>query len=207
MNETIDDNKIESQSSIIHVVEGSIASRTKEITKQPKRERSSTVQILPPAPKIKKDQRDAQQRIFGPIRRFYYRSFRIVSKLCTFTEEEKSNVDSLELCSILAYSCLKPKVRCFDKKPPIFVLDQLIRNGNAFLHVKGSQEHVSIISKPLKPPKIMNTIGSTKQTNRTLSKHVKILLNPLSANVYMRVGLSCRYRHVGILLSCSTTHL
>ncbi|CAF3092668.1 unnamed protein product [Rotaria sp. Silwood2] len=150
---------------------------------------------------------EAQQRIFGPIRRFYYRSFRIVSKLCTFTEEEKSNVDSLELCSILAYSCLKPKVRCFDKKPPIFVLDQLIRNGNAFLHVKGSQEHVSIISKPLKPPKIMNTIGSTKQTNRTLSKHVKILLNPLSANVYMRVGLSCRYRHVGILLSCSTTNL
>ncbi|CAF4679332.1 unnamed protein product [Rotaria sp. Silwood2] len=69
---------------------------------------------------------EAQQRIFGPIRRFYYRPF-----------QEKSNVDSLELCSIFAYSCLKPKVRCFDKKPTIFVLDQLIRNGNAFLHVKG----------------------------------------------------------------------
>ncbi|CAF3540954.1 unnamed protein product [Rotaria sp. Silwood1] len=69
---------------------------------------------------------EAQQRIFGPIRRFYYRSF-----------QEKSNVDSLELCSILAYSCLKSKVRCFDKKPTIFVLHQLIRNGNAFLRVKG----------------------------------------------------------------------
>ncbi|CAF1030696.1 unnamed protein product [Rotaria sordida] len=145
MNEAIDDNKIESQPPTIHVVEDSIASRTKEITKRAKRE---PVQILPPAPKIKKGQR-----------------------------EEKSNVDSLELCSILAYSCLKPKVQCFDKKPTIFVLHQLIRNG------------------------------SSKQTNRTLSKHVQILLSPLSANAYMLVGLSCRYRHVGILLSCSTTNL
>lgn len=40
MNETTDDNKIESQPPITHVVEDSIASRTKEITKRPKRERS-----------------------------------------------------------------------------------------------------------------------------------------------------------------------
>ncbi|CAF3464475.1 unnamed protein product [Rotaria sp. Silwood1] len=131
MNETIDDNKIESQPLIIHVVEGSITSRMKEITKRPKCERSSTVQILPPAIQFFNTRRclvnpEAQQRIFGPIRRFYYRSF-----------QEKSNVDSLELCSILAYSCLKSKVRCFDKKPTIFVLHQLIRNGNAFLRVKG----------------------------------------------------------------------
>ncbi|CAF5074886.1 unnamed protein product, partial [Rotaria socialis] len=55
---------------------------------------------------------EAQQRTFGQIRCFYYRSFRTVSKLCTFTEEEKSNVDSLELRSVLAYLCLKPKVKC-----------------------------------------------------------------------------------------------
>ncbi|CAF1110061.1 unnamed protein product [Rotaria sordida] len=108
MDEAIDDNKIESQPPIIHDVEDSIASRTKEITQRAKRE---PIQILPPAPKIKKGQR-AQQRIFGPIRRFYYRTFRTVSKLCTFTEG-------------------------FDKKPTIFVLHQLIRNGNAFLRVKG----------------------------------------------------------------------
>ncbi|CAF5085635.1 unnamed protein product [Rotaria magnacalcarata] len=158
MNETTDDNKVEPQPPITHVVEDSIASRTKEITKRPKRERSPTVQILPPAPKIKKvkevapklpdktkwtmeEQKqffsalriygknfealgqffntrrrlvnpEAQQRTFGQIRCFYYRSFRTVSKLCTFTEEEKSNVDSLELRSVLAYLCLKPKVKC-----------------------------------------------------------------------------------------------
>ncbi|CAF0889864.1 unnamed protein product [Rotaria sp. Silwood1] len=252
MNETTtDDNKTESQPPIIHVVEDSIASRTKEITKRPKRERSPTVQIQPPAPKIKKvkevapklpdktkwtmeEQKqffsalriygknfealgqffntrrrlvnpEAQQRTFGQIRCFYYRSFRTVSKLCTFTEEEKSNVDSLELRSVLAYLCLKPKVKCFDKKPTISVLHQLIRNGNAFLRVKGQREHVSIIGKALKPPKTTNTIGSSKQTDRTLSKHVKILLSPLSANAYMRVGLSCRYPHVEVLLSRSTT--
>ncbi|CAM4816236.1 unnamed protein product [Rotaria magnacalcarata] len=251
MNETTDDNKVEPQPPITHVVEDSIASRTKEITKRPKRERSPTVQILPPAPKIKKvkevapklpdktkwtmeEQKqffsalriygknfealgqffntrrrlvnpEAQQRTFGQIRCFYYRSFRTVSKLCTFTEEEKSNVDSLELRSVLAYLCLKPKVKCFDKKPTISVLHHLIRNGNAFLRVKGQREHVSIIGKALKPPKTTNTIGSSKQTDRTLSKHVKILLSPLSANAYMRVGLSCRYPHVEILLSRSTT--
>ncbi|CAF2952983.1 unnamed protein product [Rotaria sp. Silwood2] len=252
MNETTtDDNKIESQPPIIHVVEDSIASRTKEITKRPKRERSPTVQIQPPAPKIKKvkevapklpdktkwtmeEQKqffsalriygknfealgqffntrrrlvnpEAQQRTFGQIRCFYYRSFRTVSKLCTFTDEEKSNVDSLELRSVLAYLCLKPKVKCFDKKPTISVLHQLIRNGNAFLRVKGQREHVSIIGKALKPPKTANTLGSSKQTDRTLSKHVKILLSPLSSNAYMRVGLSCRYPHVEVLLSRSTT--
>ncbi|CAF4980009.1 unnamed protein product [Rotaria sp. Silwood1] len=125
MNETIDDNKIESQPLIIHVVEGSITSRMKEITKRPKCERSSTFSQFFNTRRCLVNP-EAQQRIFGPIRRFYYRSF-----------QEKSNVDSLELCSILAYSCLKSKVRCFDKKPTIFVLHQLIRNGNAFLRVKG----------------------------------------------------------------------
>ncbi len=48
-------------------------------------------------------------------------------------------------------------------------------------------------------------LGSTKQTDRTLSKHVKILLNPASSNAYMRVALSCRYPHVEVLLSRSTT--
>jgi len=135
--------------------------------------------------------------------------------------EEKSNIDSFELRSVLAYLCLKPKVKCkfrkkislfvlfsklgFDKKPTISVLHQLIRNGNAFLRVKGQREHVSIIGKALKPPKTTNTLGSTKQTDRTLSKHVKILLNPSSPNAYMRVALSCRYPHVEVLLSRSTT--
>ena len=75
----------------------------------------------------------------------------------------------------------------------------------------------------MKPPKIPNTIGkrlnnllgesgsiipfsgSTKQTDRTLSKHIKILLSPASANAYMRVALSCRYPHVEVLLSRTTT--
>ncbi|UJR35597.1 hypothetical protein I4U23_028348 [Adineta vaga] len=233
------------------VVEDSIASRTKEITKRPKRERSPTLQIQAPAPKVKKikevapklpdktkwtmeEQKqfftalriygknfealgqcfntrrrlvnpEAQKRTFGQIRCFYYRSFRTVSKLCTFTEEEKSNVDSLELRSVLAYLCLKPKVKCFDKKPAISVLHQLIRNGNAFLRVKGQREHVSIIGKALKPPKTANTLGSTKQSDRTLSKHVKILLSPASPTAYMRVALSCRYPHVEVLLSRTTT--
>jgi hypothetical protein len=83
----------------------------------------------------------------------------------------------LELRSVLAYLCLKPKVKCkffrrkfindfrlffrigFDKKPTITVLHQLIRNGNAFLRVKGQREHVSIIGKALKPPKTSNTLG------------------------------------------------
>jgi hypothetical protein len=47
----------------------------------------------------------------------------------------------------------------FDKKPTISVLHQLIRNGNAFLRVKGQREHVSIIGKALKPPKTTNTLG------------------------------------------------
>ena len=47
--------------------------------------------------------------------------------------------------------------------------------------------------------------GSTKQTDRTLSKHVKILLSPASPNAYMRVALSCRYPHIEVLLSRSTT--
>ncbi|CAF4136831.1 unnamed protein product [Adineta steineri] len=257
MNETTeDDNKIEllpppPLPPIINVIEDSIASRTKEITKRPKRERSPPIQILPPAPKIKKvkevapklpdktkwtleEQKqffgalriygknfealgqffntrrrlvnpEAQKRTFGQIRCFYYRSFRTVSKLCTFTEEEKSNVDSFELRSVLAYLCLKPKVKYFDKKPTITVLHQLIRNGNAFIRVKGQREHVSIIGKALKPPKTSNTLGSTKQTDRTLSKHVKILLSPASSNAYMRVALSCRYPHVEVLLSRSTT--
>lgn len=102
-------------------------------------------------------------------------------------------------------------------------MQQLIRNGNAFLRVKGQREHVSIIGKALKPPKTTNTLGmrrislseyrkdskiysgSTKQTDRTLSKHVKILLSPASPNAYMRVALSCRYPHIEILLSRSTT--
>ena len=41
MNETIEDNKVELPlPTTTHVVEDSIASRTKEITKRPKRERS-----------------------------------------------------------------------------------------------------------------------------------------------------------------------
>jgi hypothetical protein len=48
-------------------------------------------------------------------------------------------------------------------------------------------------------------LGSTKQTDRTLSKHVKILLSPTSSNAYMRVALSCRYPHIEVLLSRSTT--
>ncbi|CAF0946078.1 unnamed protein product [Adineta steineri] len=257
MNETAEDIKVEPPPlpppplPTQNVVEDSIASRTKEITKRPKRDRSPTLQIQPPAPKIKKikevapklpdktkwtmeEQKqffsalriygknfealgqcfntrrrlvnpEAQKRTFGQIRCFYYRSFRTVSKLCTFTEEEKSNVDSLELRSVLAYLCLKPKVKCFDKKPAISVLHQLIRNGNAFLRVKGQREHVSIIGKALKPPKTANTLGSTKQTDRTLSKHVKVLLSPASSNAYMRVALSCRYPHVEVLLSRTTT--
>ncbi len=51
----------------------------------------------------------------------------------------------------------------------------------------------------------MNDLGSSKQTDRTLSKHIKISLSPSSANAYMRVGLSCRYPHVEVLLSRSTT--
>ena len=47
----------------------------------------------------------------------------------------------------------------FDKKPTITVLHQLIRNGNAFLRVKGQREHVSIIGKALKPPKTVNGLG------------------------------------------------
>ncbi|CAF2380202.1 unnamed protein product [Rotaria sp. Silwood2] len=252
MNETTEENKIElPPPPLPNVIEDSIASRTKEITKRPKRERSPTLQIQPPAPKIKKikevapklsdktkwtmeEQKqfftalriygknfealgqcfntrrrlvnpEAQKRTFGQIRCFYYRSFRTVSKLCAFTEEEKSNVDSLELRSVLAYLCLKPKVKCFDKKPAISILHQLIRNGSAFLRVKGQREHVSIIGKALKPPKTANTIGSTKQTDRTLSKHIKILLSPASPNAYMRVALSCRYPHVEVLLSRTTT--
>ncbi|CAF0720324.1 unnamed protein product [Rotaria sordida] len=252
MNETIEENKVDlPPPPIPNVIEDSIASRTKEITKRPKRERSPTLQIQPPAPKIKKikevapklsdktkwtmeEQKqfftalriygknfealgqcfntrrrlinpEAQKRTFGQIRCFYYRSFRTVSKLCTFTEEEKSNVDSLELRSVLAYLCLKPKVKCFDKKPAISILHQLIRNGSAFLRVKGQREHVSIIGKALKPPKTTNTLGSTKQTDRTLSKHIKILLSPASPNAYMRVALSCRYPHVEVLLSRTTS--
>ncbi|CAF3382068.1 unnamed protein product [Rotaria sp. Silwood1] len=254
MNETTEENKVElppPPPPIPNVIEDSIASRTKEITKRPKRERSPTLQIQPPAPKIKKikevapklsdktkwtmeEQKqfftalriygknfealgqcfntrrrlvnpEAQKRTFGQIRCFYYRSFRTVSKLCTFTEEEKSNVDSLELRSVLAYLCLKPKVKCFDKKPAISILHQLIRNGSAFLRVKGQREHVSIIGKALKPPKTANTLGSTKQTDRTLSKHIKVLLSPSSPNAYMRVSLSCRYPHVEVLLSRTTT--
>ncbi|CAF4913334.1 unnamed protein product, partial [Rotaria socialis] len=53
----------------------------------------------------------------------------------------------------------KPKVKCFDKKPTISVLHQLIRNGSAFLRAKGQREHVSIIGKALKPPKTSNTLG------------------------------------------------
>jgi hypothetical protein len=70
MNETTEDTKIEPPP-IINVIEDSIASRTKEITKRPKRERSPrkssncflhyndcilylAVQIPPPAPRIKK---------------------------------------------------------------------------------------------------------------------------------------------------------
>ena len=49
------------------------------------------------------------------------------------------------------------------------------------------------------------SLGSTKQTDRTLSKHVKILLSPASPNAYMRVALSCRYPHIEILLSRSAT--
>ena len=49
------------------------------------------------------------------------------------------------------------------------------------------------------------SLGSTKQTDRTLSKHVKILLSPASPNAYMRVALSCRYPHIEVLLSRSTT--
>ena len=168
MNETtIEENKVELQPPpIINLVEDSIASRTKEITKRPKRERSPSkdeflhrsfsflisshlaIQNPPPAPKIKKvkevapklpdktkwtmeEQKqffsalrivrideflildisffpqygknfealgqlfntrrrvvnpEAQKRTFGQIRCFYYRSFRTVSKLCTFTE-------------------------------------------------------------------------------------------------------------------------
>ncbi|CAF1234506.1 unnamed protein product [Rotaria sp. Silwood1] len=111
MNETIDDNKIESQPLIIHVVEGSITSRMKEITKRPKCERSSTFSQFFNTRRCLVNP-EAQQRIFGPIRRFYYRSFCTISKLYTFTEG-------------------------FDKKPTIFVLHQLIRNGNAYLRVKG----------------------------------------------------------------------
>lgn len=81
----------------------------------------------------------------------------------------------------------------------------MIRNGNAFLRVKGQREHVSIIGKALKPPKIVNGLGATKTTDRTLSKHVKILLSPASPNAYMRVALSCRYPHVEVLISRSTT--
>jgi hypothetical protein len=51
----------------------------------------------------------------------------------------------------------------------------------------------------------MKYLGSTKQTDRTLSKHVKILLSPMSSNAYMRVALSCRYPHIEVLLSRSTT--
>lgn len=40
MNETIEENKVEIPPPIPNVVEDSIASRTKEITKRPKRERS-----------------------------------------------------------------------------------------------------------------------------------------------------------------------
>jgi len=40
MNEIIDDNKVEPLPSSLNVVEDSIASRTKESTKRPKRERS-----------------------------------------------------------------------------------------------------------------------------------------------------------------------
>ncbi|CAF1174340.1 unnamed protein product [Adineta ricciae] len=252
MSETTDDNKIELvPPPITNLVEDSIASRTKEITKRPKRERSPPVQIQLPAPKVKKAKEvapklpdktkwsleeqkqffgalriygknfealgqffntrrrnvnpEAQKRTFGQIRCFYYRSFRTVSKLCTFTEEEKANVDSLELRSVLAYLCLKPKVKYFDKKPTITVLHQLIRNGSAFLRVKGQREHVSIIGKALKPPKTASALGSSKQTDRTLSKHVKILLSPVSSNAYMRVALSCRYPHVEVLLSRSAT--
>ncbi|CAF5044276.1 unnamed protein product, partial [Rotaria socialis] len=74
----------------------------------------------------------------------------------------------------------KPKVKCFDKKPTISVLHQLIRNGSAFLRAKGQREHVSIIGKALKPPKTSNALGTTKQSDRTLSKHIRILLSPAS---------------------------
>jgi hypothetical protein len=51
----------------------------------------------------------------------------------------------------------------------------------------------------------IKSLGSTKQTDRTLSKHVKILLSPASPNAYMRVALSCRYPHVEVLLSRTIT--
>ena len=52
---------------------------------------------------------------------------------------------------------------------------------------------------------IISFQGSTKQTDRTVSKHIKILLSPSSANAYMRVALSCRYPHVELLLARTTT--
>jgi hypothetical protein len=62
----------------------------------------------------------------------------------------------------------------FDKKPAISVLHQLIRNGNAFLRVKGQREHVSIIGKALKPPKTANTLG---MRSNLLIKKVDIEFN------------------------------
>ncbi|CAF0807539.1 unnamed protein product [Didymodactylos carnosus] len=207
-------------------IEDSVAARTKEIAKRPKRERSPPIQLSQPAPKSKKPKEivpkqqdkakwtmeeqkqffsalriygknfealgrcfnarrslvnpDAQKRTNGQIRCFYYRSFRTVSKLCTLTDG-------------------------FDKKPTIMVLHQLIRNGNAFLRVKGHREHVSIIGKALKPPKASTAISSTKQSDRPLPNHVKVLLSPANSFAYMRVGLAMRHPHVEMTLSQTTT--
>lgn len=68
----------------------------------------------------------------------------------------------------------------FDKKPAISVLHQLIRNGNAFLRVKGQREHVSIIGKALKPPKTGNTLGMnlfSSKYNRSFDSNFQVQQN------------------------------
>ncbi|CAF1030733.1 unnamed protein product, partial [Rotaria sordida] len=66
MNEAIDDNKIESQPPIIHVVEDSIASRTKEITKRAKRKRSS--KVAPKSPDKTKWTKEEERKFFSGLR-------------------------------------------------------------------------------------------------------------------------------------------
>lgn len=142
-----------------------------------------------------------------------------LQSLSSYFLEEKSNVDSLELRSVLAYLCLKPKLKCdwlidkywhvflfvymnllilgFDKKPAITVLHQLIRNGNAFLRIKGQREHVSIIGKALKPPKTTNTLGM-KSTNKIYVNYLKCFFE-----VQQNKPIGC-YQNISRL--CSVLH-
>jgi hypothetical protein len=44
--------------------------------------------------------------------RFAFGFYYLLTPFVFILSEEKSNVDSLELRSVLAYLCLKPKVKC-----------------------------------------------------------------------------------------------